>query len=262
MKGIFLLIAIFLPLTVFSQVEEESENESKDQIFQLKPVGQFRIGIASNTIMAPESATGAIVASFNPDTVGGRGSFGDNYISFNAAYAFGLNSDNSLRLPVGLEFTRFSAAEVYLFSEFVRGKYRNAVNVLTVPIGLEYDLMDFFSGSGQLYVGLGADFNYVFGRENEFETIYIDQPVLNDTRTFNKEDAMRLGGRVLVGFQGDFVDNIRFSATAALISLNLVQFNETQGRLMTPITGWPDEDEVPVYTYRLGFNMIFTVYNR
>jgi|GEM_PF-4209529 len=250
---IFILLALgLLPALLWSQ---ESRTEKKIE------VGQWRFGLGVNAIITPERSKRPIIASSNPDTIGGGGSFGDNYLSFHVSRVFSLDKKSNLRLPLALEFLRFSAAEELLLSTKLAQRYKNAANIFVLSNGIEYDVFEFYEGTGYLFVGAGIDLNYVFGRSNETETDYFDFPELSSTDVRSKDDAWRIGARATIGIQGDFQDDVKFNITASVIGLNLIQLNETPGGLLHPTTGWPDGDEGNVLTYRLAFGMIVTLYD-
>lgn len=227
-----------------------------------RETGQWRIGLGVNSIITPESATLPMIPAFAGDSLGKGGSYDDNYLDFQVSRVFSLDEESRLRYPISVRYMGMSATEKYLISSGLSTKYTNNSDMLSLSNGIEYDFLQFYGGTGYLFVGASLDLNYFFARENTYELDYLLIDERDQIITYTKDDAIRLGGSLTLGVQADFRENIRFNITGSITSLNFLQFNETEGGLFSPlyeVTRFTEENNV--ITYRLGVNFIYLLYN-
>lgn len=234
MKNILVLVIILISVFVYS---------SSSQIFKDTFVG---LGMTTTKILGDNPNT----YSFNNTIIGG--SYGEWQLGIEARAIFPVNSTNSLRVPIGIDYQFFRAYERYPY--FGQSTvFTNSANIMSFYSGINYVLLKFNVAQAKLYASLEPRFSYIHNLSFVKSINYADPSKQDEEESFrNKDNAFRIGGSFKLGIEGRLKDNLFINASFGVTAINLFLADDERGELFAPEPNDPlQQQESTVGTYNL-----------
>ncbi len=222
---------------------------SEAQIIDRIKVGA---GLSTMTILGDSPATKPFVSRDSLAGIGG---------SFNAAMpGFALKlileSDKykNFRIPIDMDWTFFTSGERYPVSSNLVINYWHSVQNIGLGTGLYYSFFDLTWANAKLYAGIDIKANFINNAEFSRKEKYFLAPERDTTIViFRKKSAVRLGGFLRIGLEGELVKKWSINTSVALGSMNLIGRDDARGYLLTPL---PYSETKEEFVNLLNFSMM------
>lgn len=154
-------------------------------------------------------------------------------IAFRADYH--VNKD--FVIPVGVDYTFFSAKELIPINEFIYGRLEHHIDFIGVYSGLYYNIKRYGFMGARLYGGLEIRGSYLSNIKYENYLIFKQLPELNEHNQLpSKDNAFRLGTTAKIGVDSQLNKYVNFNINLSYSIINLIGTNDTRGELFTPQT--------------------------
>lgn len=160
-------------------------------------------------------------------------------------------------IPVGFNYTFFSARELIPVNNLVESKWRHNLDVFSVFSGLYYIYYSFDRINVDLYAGGDIRGSYIWDINFENELIYQelpDQSQVNSPGT--KDEVFRLGTTIKTGVKSKFKGYLNLDISLGYTFFNILPADEKRGELFTPETQF-ETGESLVHTLNVNILMRF-----
>ena len=187
------------------------------------------------------------------------GSFDQSQNGFRLEAIFPLDTSEIFEIPVGFEYIFFRGRERLPMSEVSDIKFKHDIDVAVVTLGFFYTYYDIkpFKLRAKFYTGVDTRTSFIGqGRKETTLNYSIDKPEKISINT--KESAIRFGGALMFGLNGELSDNVSIDFRAGLGLMNLLGKNDERGELFTPqkeTSDYKESGETTVYDFH--FAMLF-----
>jgi len=164
------------------------------------------------------------------------GSFDQSQNGIRLEAVFPLDTGEIFEIPVGLEYHLFQGREKEWMEYKSDVRLMHDVDVASLTFGINYSFLEIkpFNYKAKFYLGVDTKINYFFNAR--FKSIAFYYQIKDTVTTIyqTKDPAMRLGGEVLFGLNGELYENINIDFRVGLGLLNLLGKNDDRGELLTP----------------------------
>ena len=185
-----------------------------------------------------------------PTIIGGSFNGTNSGIALRANIA--LNKKGDFTIPVGLEYFFLWAAESTPLGKSTKQYAKNTNTIPTITLGFDYKFFKFPFADVKAYAGVELRASFIQSGELNYIINY-GQIDSIDNRTFHiKPPAIRGGGALKLGVDGQIVDNIRLNVNFGLGILNLIGRDNKRGELFTPSKLY-ENFESKVYVFNFDF---------
>lgn len=200
------------------------------------------------------------------DTPDGKiygGSFDQSQNGFRIEAIFSLDESEKIEIPIGFEYSFFSGRERQPISEVSDIKFKHDIGAAIVTLGFLYSFYEMkpFNLKAKFYSGIDTRTSFIGQGRYEASINYtIDKPEVISYNT--KESAIRFGGAVLMGMNGEITKQVCVDFRAGLGMMNLLGKDDERGELFTPRkkTGdYEEKGESSVFTFHFAMLLQFRI---
>jgi hypothetical protein len=181
------------------------------------------------------------------DTPDGKiygGSFDQSQNGLRLEGNFSLDTGEIFEIPIGFEYIFFKGRERQPISDSSDIKFKHDVDVAIFSLGFFYSFYEIypFKLKAKFYTGVDTRTSFISQGRYEASINYtIDNPevIAYDT----KEAAIRFGGAIILGLNGEINEKVGVDFRAGLGMMNLLGKNDERGELFTPRKKTGDYEE-------------------
>ncbi len=210
-------------------------------------------GLSTISIMNDNPAARRIIETDTSKPVVYGGNFGAIQSGFAARLTMEFGEDGKHRVPVDVDWTIFSSGERHPISGLWTVFYWHEVHNLSLGTGYQYAFYNLDWARAKLYAGGDLRLNYIASASLKYRDQWKNSPGRDTSYIIESKDkALRLGGFLRVGLEGDLIGNWSVNASTAVGVLNLLGRDDKRGELLTPTTIFEKKEQlVPVFNFSL-----------
>ncbi len=216
----------------------------------------YKIALGLSTVkLMGENPGGFRIFRFPDSNKPLGGSFDQSQPGIELRLTMPIDEGQTFRFPVGIDYQFYSAKEVAAAGPYYV-KLHHRLDVLSAYFGIHWVFVKFPLANALGYIGLEARTSYINGVSLEWERVFTvyDIPTIKGdypTKYSGKVNALRFGGSLRIGIEGDLVDRFQINPSVAFSIMNLLNRNNDRGELIT-FSKRDESGESFVYNYHIS----------
>lgn len=165
----------------------------------------------------------------------------------------GFGEDSPFTVPIGYEYTMYDARERIPVTMQTTAWFKHTVNVSTITLGLDYEIVKTALSKVGIYAGLEGRASFIPAGNlySKIEYKTTNQLVINNRKT--KDSAFRFGGQVKFGIKGEIIPPLFINSSFGLGIMNLTGRDNERGELLTPDIRYETKESI---IYNSFFSLI------
>lgn len=163
------------------------------------------------------------------------GSFDGPQPGIDIRMTFDMDKRGSIRVPLGFEYTFYSAKERVPIARYLTAFLSNELNVSSIYTGIQYAFVEFPKARAKGYIGFDVRASFIHKATYRYQERYVLNPENDQDITLHiKEDTWRMGTIFRLGFEGDLYKKMQINVSAGPGMMNLVGRDDERRELLTP----------------------------
>lgn len=161
------------------------------------------------------------------------GGFPNWQSGFTVKGTLGVDKQNELRIPFGLDYFVMSGVQ-RVPDRFYTIQATHTIQIPTIFTGIEYAFADLPLANAKAYAGFDVRMSMLAPTELEVKLNYEKPDFPDTTRYFGKTGATRLGAGVKLGIEGVVEERWSVNISVGYTAFNLLGRDNLRGELFTP----------------------------
>jgi hypothetical protein len=173
------------------------------------------------------------------------GSLNGSQPGFEFRFTFTLDEEENMRIPIGMDYTFYRAAERIPISAFSEARLKHSVDAIGVNLGFHYAFLEFPNALAKVYAGIEARGTYIYdGKFRKILDYKLDDRMDEDITVATKENTTRFGGLLRLGIEGELLDPWYINTSFGFSLLNLIGRDNERGELFTLFSNLENEESL------------------
>jgi hypothetical protein len=166
-----------------------------------------------------------------------EGAIGGGFPNWQSGFSLkgtvGIDKQNNLRIPFGLDYFIMSGVQ-RVPDRFYTIVAKHTIQIPTIYTGFEYAFADLPLANAKAYAGIDIRLSMIAPTELEVNLNYVKDDFPDTTRYFGKSGASRIGAGVKLGIEGAVEENWYVNISVGYSAFNLIGRDNLRGELFTP----------------------------